>query len=93
MNSITAKDLSEGLVITRPGAYRLSESVEWTTHDPNVRAITIACDNVTPDLGGHTMRQVGKPKLLTDDRSERACKGNVVSDNVAIWAEGRKCLF
>ncbi len=56
MNSITAKDLSEGLVITRPGAYRLSESVEWTTHDPNARAITIACDNVTLDLGGRTMR-------------------------------------
>lgn len=92
MNSITAKDLAKGLVITQPGHYRLTESVEWATDDANARAITIACDNVTLDLGGHTLRQVGKPTPLTDNRSERACKGSVVSGNVAIWADARKGL-
>ena len=56
MSCITAKDLAQGLVITQPGHYRFTESVEWATQDPNARAITIACDNVTLDLGRRTRR-------------------------------------
>jgi len=89
MKTITAKDLAEGLVITEPGHYRLTESVAWTTDDPNARAITIASDNVTLDLGGHTLRQIDPPRPVIDNRTERACKGHVVSGNVAIWAVGR----
>lgn len=92
MNYITANDLAKGLDINQPGHYRLTEPVDWIAQDANARAITISCDNVTLDLGGHALRQVCKSKPTTDTGGERVCKANVVSGNVGIWAAGRTGL-
>src|SRR5271165_4610920 len=76
---ITAAEINDPagpLVLTRPGRYRLAESVEWTPRDPVARAITIAADDVTLDLDGHSLRQAG-------------ATGAGVS-HVGIWAKGRR---
>lgn len=90
MNKITAKDVSTGYVISQPGYYKLTESVDWHAPDANAKAITIACDNVTLDLGGHAIRQANKPEPVLSYDDDRPCKGNVVSGNVGIWVLNQK---
>ncbi len=98
---ITAQDVNGGpnpdkpvpFVITKPGQYILAGDVNWKAPDANARAITIASDDVTLDLGGRTLRQINQPAPISDPNpSTRHCRGEVVSGNVGIWAEGRKGL-
>ena len=49
---ITQEDIDAGFTISSPGKYCLVENV---THTSANTAITIAADNVTLDLGGHTI--------------------------------------
>jgi parallel beta-helix repeat protein len=49
---IHASDLP--LTITKPGSYYLVEDINFT--DPTTDAITIACDDVTIDLMGYTLK-------------------------------------
>lgn len=90
MNEIKSKDVANGLLITKPGQYRLTENIDWQTNDPNLRAITIACDNVSLDLGGYTIRQTNRPEPIIDRSENRVCKGDVSSGNVGVWAVGQK---
>lgn len=99
--SITAQEINGGstpnnyvpLVITRPGYYVLAEDVNWNVPDANARAIAIASNDVTLDLGGRTLRQINRPQpVIEPDPNKRICKGEVISGNVGIWAEGRKGL-
>ncbi|MEI6559524.1 MAG: right-handed parallel beta-helix repeat-containing protein [Rhodospirillaceae bacterium] len=92
---ITARDINNHtrpLVISVPGEYLLAEDVDWQTSDPNGRAITIAADNVTLDLGGATLRQIDPPAPIPnpDKGKPGAFQGEIVSGNVAIFAEGRQ---
>ncbi|MGE0009208.1 MAG: hypothetical protein AB7F19_01590 [Candidatus Babeliales bacterium] len=53
-----SQDSAQGLVLDKPNTnYKLCENVNWTTSRPNSFAITIAADNVTLDLNGHTIKQ------------------------------------
>jgi hypothetical protein len=91
--NITVADVngSNSCTITEPGYYTLSEDIDWQTTDPNSRAIAIMSDDVTLDLGGKTLRQINQPDAIVEsDPSQRVCKGEVISGNVGIWAEGRK---
>ena len=92
---ITAKDInnpSKPFVISKPGQYQLVEDVDWKTDDPNGRAITIAADNVTLDLGSATLRQIDPPTPIPnpDKTSPGAFQGDIISGNIAIFAEGRR---
>ena len=92
MHTIGANDLVDGFVIREPGIYQLACDIDWLAPDPVARAITISCDDVTLDLGGHSLRQANKPDPVIDERPGRVCKGQVTSGNVGIWASGRKGL-
>lgn len=96
---ITAQDINGGpdpdrrapYVISAPGQYALVEDVDWVASDADARAITIASDDVTLDLGGRTLRQVNHPAPRTvEDPGARPCRGEVVSGNVGVHAEGRR---
>ncbi|WP_437916223.1 right-handed parallel beta-helix repeat-containing protein [Sorangium sp. So ce302] len=98
---ITAQDINGGpdperrvpFVITAPGVYTLVEDVDWVAHDANARAITIASDDVTLDLCGRTLRQIDPPApVVAPDPGARSCRGEVVSGNVGVFAEGRTRL-
>ncbi|WP_437727755.1 right-handed parallel beta-helix repeat-containing protein [Sorangium sp. So ce861] len=98
---ITAQDINGGpdparrvpFVITAPGHYALVEDVDWVAADENARAITIASDDVTLDLCGRTLRQIDPPApARAPDPSARPCRGEVVSGNVGVYAEGRRRL-
>jgi parallel beta-helix repeat protein len=88
--SITKKDVREGCIISQPGVYKLTESIDWHAQDANAKAITIACDNVTLDLGQHTIRQTNKPEPIVSTNDDRSCKGSVISGNVGIWVVNQK---
>lgn len=91
--NIAAADVngSNSCTITEPGYYTLVENIDWQTTDANSRAIAIMSDDVTLDLGGKTLRQINHPApIVESDPSQRVCKGEVISGNVGIWAEGRK---
>ena len=52
----------EGIVITRPGAYRVTKDLKWNPRQPDAEqhpavhtAIAITCSDVTLDLQGHTV--------------------------------------
>lgn len=91
MFEISNATVAEGCVITQPGQYRLVEDISWEARDPNARAISIECDDVTVDLRGHLLRQVNTPTpVIETDPAARACRGEVVSGNVGIWAFERK---
>lgn len=92
MKSISQADIAKGFVITTPGLYCLADDIEWMPAEPDACAITIACDNVTLDLAGHTIRQGNTLEPVISKSDARTCKGAVVSGNVGIWAEGRKGL-
>ncbi|WP_437759056.1 right-handed parallel beta-helix repeat-containing protein [Sorangium sp. So ce1389] len=98
---ITARDINGGpdpdrrvpFVITAPGQYALAEDVDWVAADADARAITIASDDVTLDLCGRTLRQVNHPEpRAVPDPAARPCRGEVVSGNVGVFAEGRRRL-
>ncbi|WP_437681036.1 right-handed parallel beta-helix repeat-containing protein [Sorangium sp. So ce131] len=98
---ITARDINGGpdpdrhvpFVITAPGQYALAEDVAWVARDAGARAITIASDDVTLDLRGRTLRQVNHPAPVVDPGSGAAPgRGEVVSGNVGIFADGRRRL-
>ncbi|WP_437614704.1 right-handed parallel beta-helix repeat-containing protein [Sorangium sp. So ce834] len=98
---ITAQDINGGpdptrrvpFVITAPGQYALVEDVDWVAADEDARAITIASDDVTLDLCGRTLRQIDPPApARAQDPSARPCRGEVVSGNVGVYAEGHRRL-
>ncbi|WP_437602597.1 right-handed parallel beta-helix repeat-containing protein [Sorangium sp. So ce590] len=98
---ITAQDINGGpdpshrvpFVITAPGQYALAEDVDWVAAGEDARAITIASDDVTLDLCGRTLRQLAPPvPALARGPSARPCRGEVVSGNVGVYAEGRRRL-
>jgi parallel beta-helix repeat protein len=90
---ITAADVNgpKPYVISRPGYYRLTEDVSWSTRDPDAKGIDIQSDYVTLDLGGHTFQQVSPPEPRRDPQHAKY-KGEIVSGNVGIWSNGRKGL-
>jgi len=51
-------DSRKGLVLKKSGNYKLCENVNWKAKKINSAAITIEADDVTLDLGGHTIKQV-----------------------------------
>lgn len=93
MKEITMKDVSSGYIISKPGYYKLTEDINWQAPDANAKAITIACDNVTLDLGGYTICQTNKPEPILSYDDNRPCKGNVVSGNVGIWVENQEGII
>ena len=90
---ITAADLNgaKPYIIAKPGYYRLAEDINWTTSDPNARAIDIRADYVTIDLDGHTLSQINPPAPQRDP-SRAKYKGEIVSGNVGIWSDGHQGL-
>lgn len=91
MREISSKNIcSSSFIIRQPGLYILTEDVDWAAPHANSQAIAIECDDVTIDLGGHTIRQINKPEPVENNDKNGPYKGKYTSGNIGIGAKKRK---
>lgn len=58
VSSRTIRDIPpQGLLLSEPGVYTMTNDLEWTPSTPNTAAIVIAANNVTLNMNGHTLRK------------------------------------
>ncbi len=91
MTTATAVDgvieISEPMIISEPGSYRLTRNIETTD-----TAITISVSNVTLDLNGFTISYVG-PQDFADGVSVYTTARNVEIKNGVITGFSRYGIF
>lgn len=90
MHKLYAIDFATGTyLIDKPGTYLICEDIDWITHDPNSFAISILCDDVSIDLGGHTIKQIQPPSAIVNTDKSDYYQGEYTSGNIGIHSKNQ----
>jgi hypothetical protein len=71
--------------ITAPGKYVLANDITWTGPNGGAAGIVIYADNVTLDLGGHTVTANQGDGIVVVGNYARISNGTIIASHYGVW--------